>query len=111
MNITFKKSGDVEIVEIEGSIDSKTAPELQQSILNVIAATSKIILDMTKVAFVSSAGLRVLLMVYRQLKGKDGKIVLVGVSDEIKDVMFMTGFITFFEIDKSLDEALRKISA
>jgi anti-sigma B factor antagonist len=111
MNITFKKAGDVEIAEIEGSIDSKTAPELQQSILDVIAGTSKIVLDMTKVAFVSSAGLRVLLMVYRQLKGKDGKIVLVGVSEEIRDVMFMTGFISFFEIDKSLDEALRKISA
>jgi anti-sigma B factor antagonist len=109
MNISFKKSGDVEIAEIEGSIDSKTSPELQQSILDVITGTSKIILDMTKVGFVSSAGLRVLLMVYRQLKGKNGKIILVGVSDEIKDVMFMTGFISFFEIDKTLDEALSKI--
>ena len=111
MNITFKKSGDVEIAEIEGSIDSKTAPELQQSILDGVAGTSKIVLDLTKVGFVSSAGLRVLLMVYRQLKGKDGKIVLVGVSEEIRDVMFMTGFISFFEIDKTLDEAVRKISA
>ncbi len=111
MNITFKKSGDVEIAEIEGSIDSKTAPELQQSILDVIKSTSKIILDLTKVGFVSSAGLRVLLMVYRQLKGKDGKILLVGVSEEIRDVMFMTGFISFFEIDKSIDEALGRMSA
>src|ERR1700761_6525113 len=109
MNITFKKSGDVEIAEIEGSIDSKTSPELQQSVLDVIPGTSKIILDMTKVGFVSSAGLRVLLMVYRQIKGKNGKIILVGVSDEIKDVMFMTGFITIFEIEKTLDEALSKI--
>jgi len=108
MNVQFKKSGDVEIAEIEGSIDSKTASDLQQSILDVIAGTSKIILDMTKVAFVSSAGLRVLLMVYRQLKAKDGKIVLVGVSDEIKDVMFMTGFITFFEMEKTPGDALSK---
>jgi len=53
--------------------------------------------------------LRVLLMVYRQLKAKDGKVVLVGVSDEIKDVMFMTGFITFFEIEETADKALTKI--
>jgi len=109
MNISLKKSSGIDIVEIEGSIDSKTAPDLQDSILNIIAGTSKIILDLTKVSFVSSAGLRVLLMVYRQLKAKDGKVVLVGVSDEIKDVMFMTGFITFFEIEETADKALTKI--
>jgi len=109
MEVSLKKSGDISIVEISGSIDSKTAPDLQQNILDIVADTSKIILDLTKVSFVSSAGLRVLLMVYRQLKAKDGKVVLVGVSDEIKDVMFMTGFITFFAIEETVDEAITKI--
>jgi len=109
MEVSLKKSGDISIVEISGSIDSKTAPDLQQNILDIVADTSKIILDLTKVSFVSSAGLRVLLMVYRQLKAKDGKVVLVGVSDEIKDVMFMTGFITFFAIEETVDEAIAKI--
>jgi anti-sigma B factor antagonist len=109
MEVSLKKSGDITIVEISGSIDSKTAPDLQQSILDIVPDTNKIILDLTKVSFVSSAGLRVLLMVYRQLKAKDGKVVLVGVSDEIKDVMFMTGFITFFAIEETVDEAITKI--
>jgi len=109
MEVSLKKSGDINIVEISGSIDSKTAPDLQQNILDIVADTNKIILDLTKVSFVSSAGLRVLLMVYRQLKAKDGKVVLVGVSDEIKDVMFMTGFITFFSIEATVDEAITKI--
>lgn len=106
MNVSIEKSGVNIIVTIAGSIDSKTAPDLQQSIMQVIGDSSKVVMDLTQVTFVSSAGLRVLLMVYRQLKAKDGKVVLVGVSDEIKDVMFMTGFISFFEIKPTLDEAL-----
>ena len=109
MEVSLKKSGDISIVEISGSIDSKTAPDLQQNILDIVPDTNKIILDLTKVSFVSSAGLRVLLMVYRQLKAKDGKVVLVGLSDEIKDVMFMTGFITFFAIETTVEEAITKI--
>ncbi|MDT3401529.1 STAS domain-containing protein [Mucilaginibacter terrae] len=106
MKVTIQETEAAVIAAIEGSIDSKTAPDLQQSILPVINDRNKMVLDLTEVTFVSSAGLRVLLMVYRQLKSKDGKVFLVGVSDEIKDVMFMTGFITFFEITSTLEEAL-----
>jgi len=106
MKVSIQETAAAVIATIEGSIDSKTAPDLQQSILPVINDRNKMVLDLTEVTFVSSAGLRVLLMVYRQLKAKDGKVFLVGVSDEIKDVMFMTGFITFFEISPTLEYAL-----
>ena len=106
MKVSIQETEAAVIAAIEGSIDSKTAPDLQQSILPVINDRSKMVLDLTEVTFVSSAGLRVLLMVYRQLKARDGKVFLVGVSDEIKDVMFMTGFITFFEISPTLEDAL-----
>jgi anti-sigma B factor antagonist len=108
MLITVKKSGNTEIVEVAGSIDSKTAPDLQQNVLNIINESNEMVLDISNVSFVSSAGLRVLLMVYRQLKAKDGKVVLVGVSEEIQEVMHMTGFINFFEISPTLEEGLTK---
>lgn len=106
MKVSIQETEAAVIAAIEGSIDSKTAPDLQKSILPVINDRNKMVLDITLVTFISSAGLRVLLMVYRQLKTKDGKVFLVGVSDEIKDVMFMTGFINFFEISATLEEAL-----
>jgi anti-sigma B factor antagonist len=109
MNVSIKESGAVYIVEVEGSIDSKTAPELQQSVLDVVTKAQHVVLDLSKVSFVSSAGLRVLLMVYRQLKAKDGKVVLVGLSAEIKEVMFMTGFINFFEIYDTVEEGIQKV--
>lgn len=108
MKISEKKSGDIDIIEVEGSIDSKTAPDLQQSAMSIISESNNVVLDITNVTFVSSAGLRVLLMVYRNLKAKNGKVVLVGVSEEIQEVMHMTGFINFFEISPTLAEGLAK---
>jgi len=107
MTVDINKNDDAVIISIEGSIDSKTAGELQTQIMESASDTSKVVMDLYKVDFVSSAGLRVLLMVYRQIKSKNGKVILVGVSEEIQDVMSMTGFINFFEISATVDDALK----
>ncbi|HKM94754.1 MAG TPA: STAS domain-containing protein [Prolixibacteraceae bacterium] len=105
MNVDITTKENMTIISIEGSIDSKTAGELQSKIMGKVSETDKVLLDLTKVDFVSSAGLRLLLMIYRQIKSKNGKIILVGVCDEIKDVMAMTGFINFFEFSQTIEEA------
>lgn len=105
MNVDITTKENMTIISIEGSIDSKTAGELQSKIMGKVSETDKVLLDLTKVDFVSSAGLRLLLMIYRQIKSKNGKIILVGVCDEIKDVMSMTGFINFFEFSQTIEEA------
>lgn len=106
MQIDLRTENSILIITIEGSIDSKTASEVQQKILEATVDCDNVIIDFTKVDFVSSAGLRVLLMVYRQLKVKNGKVILVGVSEEIMEVMSMTGFINFFEIIDTVKNAL-----
>jgi len=105
MNVNITTQNAILIISVEGNIDSKTAPELQQKIVEATRDTNKIILDLSKVEFVSSAGLRVLLMAYRQIKTNNGTVVLVGVSEEIKEVMSMTGFINFFKIYDDLDNS------
>ncbi|MFA6703159.1 MAG: STAS domain-containing protein [Dysgonamonadaceae bacterium] len=106
MHIEIKTESDILIITIEGSIDSKTASEVQQKILEASVESNNVIIDLTKVDFVSSAGLRVLLMVYRQIKAKNGKVILVGVSEEITEIMSITGFINFFEIVDTVKNAL-----
>ena len=105
MNVNINTQNGILIISVEGNVDSKTAPELQQKISDATHDSKKVIIDMTKVEFVSSAGLRVLLMVYRQIKTNNGVVVLVGVSDEIKEVMSMTGFINFFKIFENIDQS------
>lgn len=109
MNVEISTNENVVIITIEGSIDSKTAGGLQAQIMEKVLETNHALLNLSKVDFVSSAGLRVLLMVYRQIKSKNGKVILVGVSDEIKDVMSMTGFISFFRITDTIESALNSL--
>lgn len=107
MNITEKQKEGATILVLEGSIDSKTTAEVQSKVLEVALATEKLILVFSDVTFVSSAGLRLLLMVYRQLSSKNGKVILVDVSEEIRDIMAMTGFIHFFELCETIEQALK----
>src|SRR4030065_856557 len=78
MQVTIKSIHGVSLIELEGSLDGKTAPEVQRQVLPGAEGQNKVILDMTRVNYISSAGLRVLLLLYRQLKAKGGKITLVG---------------------------------
>jgi anti-sigma B factor antagonist len=70
----------------------------------------KMILDMSEVAYMSSAGLRMLLVMYRTIISKSGKVVLVGLSEDIRDTMSMTGFLDFFTYFETLDEGLKTLA-
>lgn len=106
MNVTSKTVEGITVIEAEGSIDSKTASEFEKGAMAAVQGQSAIILDITKVDFLSSAGLRVLLMIYRQIKSRNGKVVLVGASEEIQDIMANTGFLSFFITVDTLDEGV-----
>ena len=86
------------------SLDSSNAPEIQKAILAVLDQEKSIILDMSNCTYVSSAGLRVMLYSYKVAAAKGNKVYLVGVSNEIRDVMSMTGFEKFFDFFNTVDE-------
>jgi anti-sigma B factor antagonist len=106
MDVIVSSANGVTVMGLSGSLDGKTAPDVQKQVLSGAEGQDKVILDMSAVTFVSSAGLRVLLLLYRQLKSKGGKIALVGTSEEIKDVMTNTGLINFFLSADSLDQGI-----
>lgn len=95
----------VTLITLAGDIDGSTAPGVQADILAAAAPDIKMILEMTQVSYMSSAGLRVLLAVYRQATAQNGQVVLVGLVEEIKDTMSVTGFLDFFTTTDTLDEA------
>ena len=106
MEISVHMVGQVAVVGIVGDIDAKTAPEVRERISTQIRPWVSILLDMSGVEYMSSAGLRVLLATYRQVKSEDGRIVLVGLSEEIRDTMSMTGFLRFFTTCDAIEEGL-----
>ena len=111
MQATISNLGDVIVADITGELDGSTAPIAQQEVLGATKDGSKIILNLTNVPYMSSAGLRMLLATYRQVTNTGGKMVCVGVVDEIKDTMTVTGFIKFFTLTDTVDEALVALKA
>ncbi len=82
-------------ISITGSLDSNTAPELQQSIDSEINdSVSTIIIDFKDLDFLSSAGLRVIFKTRKLMEGNGGKFLIVNLQAQIKKV---------FEIIKALD--------
>lgn len=106
MQINISTAGEVTVVEIIGEIEASAAAQIQEKVLALVKPGLKLLMDMTDVSFMSSAGLRLLLLLYRQVTGQGGQMVLVGLSDEIQDTMSATGFLSFFTIQNTVDAGL-----
>jgi anti-sigma B factor antagonist len=110
MALSKSQTGDISIVALSGSIDSKTAPGMRDELLAALQETKSVIINMTAVEYLSSAGLRLLLLAYRDITAKSGRVVLVGVSEEIQEVMANTGFIKFFQLANTEPEAVAALA-
>lgn len=111
MDIHSEQDGKVTIIELFGELDSVTAPEAQDHVLSLVKQDSRILLDMSQVSYMSSAGLRILLMLYREIRDKVGKIVVAGLNDEVRDVMAITGFLDFFYTVDTREEGMQVLLA
>ncbi|BDV42176.1 hypothetical protein GURASL_10990 [Geotalea uraniireducens] len=109
MNIEIDMKDGRAVAVICGEIDGKTAPQAQAQLLPVFERTGKLLLEMSGVSYLSSAGLRTLLLLYRQATARSGKVALVGLSEEIRDTMAMTGFLNFFITADSLEAGLKAL--
>lgn len=99
MEIKTTRSGDNTTLTLSGRLDTTTAPQLQEALIPEFDAAKVVTLDFTALAYVSSAGLRVLLMGEKTAKAKGAKQTLVGVSAEIMEVFEMTGFSGVLQIE------------
>jgi anti-sigma B factor antagonist len=106
MEIRSQSADDAIVVVLEGELDGKTAPAAQQQIVALIPDQGRIVLDMHQVGYMSSAGLRMMLLLYRQALAKGTKIALAGLSEDIRDTMSATGFLDFFVVSDTVDEGL-----
>jgi anti-sigma B factor antagonist len=106
MEINVKDSDQVAIVEISGDIDSKTTQQVQEQLLAVLQYAPQVILDVRGVKYMSSAGLRLMLIIHRQLSSNQGSLILVGLSEEIKETMSATGFLHFFVLRDTVEAGL-----
>ena len=110
MEISERKVGDVCIVQITGRLDSGTSDSLAQRLHHLIDdGERRLVIDGEKLEYISSTGLRVLLVAAKRLKAVDGKIVLSSLKPHILEVFEIAGFKSIFPIYGNVDQAAQQI--
>lgn len=107
MDVSTRTVGDVTIVAITGSLDSNTAPQAKSTLDEVGAsAARKVAVDFSKLDYVSSAGLRVLLGLAKQLNSKGGALRSFGLNQSVREVFEISGFATILKAFATEADAL-----
>lgn len=99
MKLVESREGDIITIAIEGRVDTVTSPDLQNAILKAFQKSNKLILDFEKCEYISSAGLRALLIGQKTATSKNGFMKLIKVSEIVLSVFEVTGFESILTIE------------
>ena len=98
MNIVKIRQDNRLDVALEGRLDTVSAPELDAVVKNELEGVDTFVLDLKKLQYTSSAGLRVILVAQKTMN-KQGKMILKNVREEVMDVFDMTGLSDLLTIE------------
>ena len=91
-----------QVIKVFGEIDSKTVTTLRTFLDEKLVENKAVALDLSGVPFMSSAGLRTILILQRKTSEMKVDLALVGVSEEIQDTMRVTGFLQHFKLYEAI---------
>lgn len=98
MTISKIQNGDKVVLSPEGLLDTANAPAFEKEMDAAVKETKKLVVDFAKVEYISSSGLRVLLKAQKAMNSV-GSMTLVNVSDTVKEVFELTGFVDILTIE------------
>jgi anti-sigma B factor antagonist len=110
MEIVRSSIGEIDVLTVSGDIDGSAASALQEQVLAAAKPNCKMLLDLGGVTFMSSAGLRVMLLLHRQISSSHGQVILVGLSEDLRSTMQATGFLKFFSLADTIDNGVASLS-
>lgn len=101
-----------QIVDIEGRIDSGNANDVQKSLADIVEKTSgALVISLEHVDYISSAGLRVLLLTFKSLSADKRGMALAALNPDVRDIMHITGFEKILSCHDTVDAAVQELSA
>ena len=108
MEIKEDKNNSVYIIQVLGRIDASTAPELEKKFHDLLeSGEQNFLIDLSNMDYISSVGLRVLLVLAKRTKTSSGKVVLCNLQEQVYEVFEISGFTSIFQICPDQDEAIR----
>lgn len=110
MEIAEERSEGTLVMAPVGRLDSVTSNELEKRLVaRIDAGDRRLVFDMAGVEYISSAGLRVLLMAAKRLKDPAGALVLCGLGPSVRTVLELAGFLPLFVVEPARHEALARL--
>ena len=107
LDLSMEKDGDATIVTPTGRIDGSTASPFQEALLKLVEeGKGSLVVDFENIEYISSAGLRVLLLAAKQLQASGRKIVLCAMRDHIAEVFKISGFSEILAIHPTRQDAI-----
>jgi anti-sigma B factor antagonist len=110
VSVQERTEGPVTVVVLDGELDSSSAPAVQVRLTGLVHPEQRVLVDLTAVPYMSSAGLRTMLMLYRTAQAVDTSVGLVGVAPELKKMMEATGFLGFFAVHDTVEDGLADLA-
>ena len=98
MKITENLNGNTPDIALEGRLDTTTAPELENELKGSLEGVTELTMDFSKLDYISSAGLRVLLSAHKIMRDRGGMKV-THVNEIVKEVFDVTGFADILTIE------------
>ncbi len=98
MNIVKTQNNQSLTIALEGRLDTTTAPQLEAELKSCLSGVEALVMDMEKLDYISSAGLRVLLAAQKQM-AKQGEMKVIHVSESIMEIFEVTGFSDILTIE------------
>ena len=108
MEIIEEKRGDVKVVALRGRLDSNTSPVLEKRIQTILEqGENRLVFDFSELIYISSLGLRVLIMAAKSMQKINGKLSLSGLNGTIYGIFKIAGFTSVFSIYPTLEDAIQ----
>lgn len=107
MEFTNTKIDEYYVVDVSGRLDATTACEFEEQCDKWLAENEiRVVVDMEKVEYISSAGLRSILTSAKKLRAKGGELYFCGLTGMVADVFKMSGFAAMFKIFETREQAI-----
>ncbi len=111
MQINQEVVQGVLVISPEGRLDATTAPVFSEQILGLFGQYPHAVIDFSSVAYVSSAGLRAILMAAKHRRQTGGKMALCAMAEPIREVFEISGFCSLIDVLPDMPAALAKVKA
>ena len=111
MEIGEEQVGGTLVIAPRGRVDSVSSNELERCVVaRLDGGARRLVLDLAGVDYISSAGLRVLLLAAKRLKPPQGSLVLCGLGPSVRTVLELAGFTSLFVVEPAREQALARSS-